>query len=210
MLDTATLSLFLAATTLLAVTPGPGLMYVTARAIAGGRAEGLASSFGTAVGGMAHVLAGAIGLSALVMASAEAFTVIKIMGAAYLVWIGIRTIREARPLTKEIDIAAHGVRRAFGEGILVEALNPKTAAFFLAFLPQFIDPARGDVALQFIVLGTITVTMNTLADVIATLLAARARAAVGGRSHVLVALQRASGAFMCALGVLVLAVRRPA
>src|SRR5215475_10981576 len=127
MIERESLLLFLAAAALIAVTPGPGILYVAARTITGGRAEGLASSFGTGLGGLVHVAAGAVGVSALVMASAEAFTILKLAGALYLVWIGIKAIREARrPF--EAKVATTGTARAFREGILVEALNPKTAA----------------------------------------------------------------------------------
>src|SRR4051812_7462044 len=134
--------------------------------LAGGRAEGVASSFGTGLGGMVHVLAGSLGVSAIVLASAELFTALKLIGAAYLVWLGVRTFRIARREASagpEGGAAAPpvGPWRAFREGVLVEALNPKTAAFFLAFVPQFVDPAQGGVALQFVVLGFLSVALNT-------------------------------------------------
>ena len=144
--------LYMAAALLLAVTPGPGIFYVAARSLAGGRAEGIASSFGTALGGLVHVLAWALGVSALVVASAELFTALKWLGAAYLAWLGLRTIRAARheaaqDLAGADPASAIGARRAFREGVVVEALNPKTAAFFLAFIQQFLDPSAGAVAL---------------------------------------------------------------
>src|SRR3954447_26869200 len=141
--DLAQLALFFVAALVLAVTPGPGIFYVAARTLAGGRAEGMASSVGTGIGGMVHVLAGSLGVSAIVLASAELFTVLKLLGAAYLVWIGFRTFQAARrdalaTLAGEPAAPPVGARRAFQEGVLVEALNPKTAAFFLAFVPQFV------------------------------------------------------------------------
>src|SRR5829696_236605 len=145
--DLTQLALYFAAALVLAVTPGPGLFYVAARTLAGGRAEGVASSFGTGLGGMVHVLAGSFGVSAVALASAELFTALKLIGAAYLIWLGVRTIQSARRQPAGLNggsaAAAVGPRRAFREGMLVEALNPKTAAFFLAFIPQFVDPARG-------------------------------------------------------------------
>src|SRR5688500_11682433 len=152
--DLTQLALYFAAALLLAVTPGPGIFYVAARTLAGGRTEGIASSFGTGLGGMVHVLAGSLGVSAIVLASAELFTALKLVGAAYLVWIGLRTLQAARRdalaiLAGGTAAPPVGARRAFREGVLVEALNPKTAAFFLAFVPQFVDPAAGNVALQF-------------------------------------------------------------
>jgi len=128
--------LFLAAALVVAITPGPGIFYIVARTLAGGRTEGLASSVGLGLGGLVHVFAGAVGLSALVMASAKAFTLLKVAGGLYLVWLGIKTWREARVIEPS-DVPTTGARRAFREGIVVEALNPKTAAFFLAFIPQY-------------------------------------------------------------------------
>lgn len=235
--DLTQFAVFFAAAALLAVTPGPGIFYVAARALAGGRAEGIASSLGTALGGLLHVLAGALGVSALVMASAEWFTALKWLGAAYLVWLGVRTIRSAR---READVAARnagspsgacimqgvsgmqdvsgtqdvggvhgvGVRRTFREGMWVEALNPKTAAFFLAFIPQFVDPAAGSVPLQFIVLGLVSVTLNTAVDIVVACAAARIRAGATGHPTRIRRLREASGAGMMALGVGMLFARR--
>jgi threonine/homoserine/homoserine lactone efflux protein len=162
--------LFFAAAFLLAVTPGPGIFYVLARSLAGGKREGIPSSLGTFVGGLFHVVAAALGISAILAVSAVAFHTVKYAGAAYLVWLGIRMIRTRNA---ELVVAAtapsHG---AFRQGILTEALNPKTALFFLSFIPQFIAPAAGHVFLQFIVLGTISVVLNTTADLVVVLLAA--------------------------------------
>jgi threonine/homoserine/homoserine lactone efflux protein len=209
MIDTSSLVLFVLAATLIAVTPGPGIFYVAARTLAGGRNEGLASSVGTGLGGMVHVVAGAIGLSALMMASAEAFTVLKFVGAAYLVWLGIRTIREARNDIAIGPVDPAGVRRAFRDGVVVEAFNPKTAAFFLAFLPQFIDPAQA-VALQFAVLGLISVTLNTLADFVVVLLAGTVRGQLARRGKLLRRLRQGSGLMICGLGATLALARRPA
>src|ERR1700716_633042 len=158
-------TLFLFAALVIAAIPGPGIFYVAARTLSGGRKAGIASTFGTALGGLVHVIAGALGVSALILASAELFTALKFAGALYLVWLGIRTFREGRQQMPE-GLGPVDAERAFREGILVEALNPKTAAFFLAFIPQFIDPAGGHAALQFMALGLISVALNTFADVI--------------------------------------------
>jgi threonine/homoserine/homoserine lactone efflux protein len=202
-----TFLLFLAAASVIAMSPGPGILYVAARTLAGGRHEGLASSFGTAIGGLIHVVAGAVGVSALVMASAEAFTLLKWLGALYLIWLGFKTLREARV---EIPApAAVGGHRAFRDGIVVEALNPKTAAFFLAFLPQFVDPA-GAVWQQFLALGLVSVTLNTLVDVGVVILADRARAFALGRPALLIRLRTGAGLLIAGLGVGLLLSRRPA
>ena len=208
-MDLATLALFFLTALVIAISPGPGMLYVAARTLAGGRGEGLASSFGTGLGGLVHVAAGAIGVSALVMASAEAFTILKLAGALYLVWIGIKAIREAH-LPFEAEALTTGASRAFREGILVEALNPKTAAFFLAFLPQFVDPLAGPVWLQFLLLGLISVTLNTAVDVVVAMLAARARSIAIGRPTLRRRLRTAAGGLIAALGLALLFARRPA
>lgn len=206
------LALFLAAALLIAVTPGPGLLYVAARSLSGGRADGIASSLGTGLGGSVHIVAGAIGVSALVLASAEAFTLLKIAGALYLLWLGIRAIRTASSAT--VTPVAVGGRRGWQgglrEGFVVEALNPKTAAFFLAFIPQFVDPARGDVALQFVLLGTISVALNTAADIVVAFGASAVRDGAAARPGLLRRLRQASGALMCALAAMLAFARRPA
>lgn len=214
MTDLASFALFFAAAALLAITPGPGIFYVAARTLAGGRAEGIASSIGTGLGGMVHVVAGALGVSALVLTSAELFTVLKLAGAAYLVWLGLRTILAARKdhgsvLDGGAVAPPVGPRRAFREGVLVEALNPKTAAFFLAFVPQFVDVGAGAVALQFVVLGFLSVTLNTLADVAVAFAAGRIRSGAAARPALISRLRQASGGAMIALGLGLALARRP-
>jgi len=213
MADLTQLALYLAAALMLAITPGPGIFYVAARTLAGGRAEGVASSLGTGVGGMVHVLAGSLGVSALVLASAELFTALKLLGAAYLVWLGLRTLQHARrdaPTSLNARLAPPtGSRRAFREGVLVEALNPKTAAFFLAFIPQFVDPGAGSVALQFAVLGFASVALNTLADIGVALAAGRIRNGAAARPSLIRRLREGSGATMIALGIGLAVAKRP-
>jgi len=157
-------SLFFAAAVLLAITPGPGIFYVLARSLAGGRREGVLSSLGTFVGGFVHVVAAALGISAVLAASALAFSIVKFAGAAYLIYLGIRMIgsRNAEP-----QIESDGARgNAFPQGIVTEVLNPKTALFFLSFIPQFIAPAQGHVFGQFLLLGGVSVALNTTADLL--------------------------------------------
>ena len=170
MFDAHRFLLFFAAALALAITPGPGIFYVLARSLAGGRREGVLSSLGTFVGGLFHVFAAALGVSAVLAASAVAFHTVKYAGAAYLVWLGIRMIgtREA-----ELTMATRApTRRAFRQGILTEALNPKTALFFLSFIPQFISARTGHVFAQFVILGVISVVLNTTADLLVVLAAA--------------------------------------
>ena len=199
---------FLLAALVLAVTPGPGIAYVVARTAAGGRAEGLASCVGTGLGGLLHVGAAALGLSVLLAQSAVAFSLVKYIGAAYLVYLGIRLLLSAVPAVK-VEAKPTGPRRALMEGILVEALNVKTALFFLAFLPQFLVEGAPTAA-QLVVMGTICVLFNTLVDVAAVVGAARllASEATGWRRAGL--LNKASGATLVGLGLYVAVSKRGA
>ncbi|HLM38191.1 MAG TPA: LysE family translocator [Microvirga sp.] len=208
MFELTSFLLFAAAALVIAITPGPGIFYVAARTLAGGYAEGVASSFGTGLGGCVHIVAGALGVSALVMASAEAFTLLKLAGAVYLVWLGFKTIREAKADAPS-DVPATGAWRAFREGVLVEALNPKTAAFFLAFIPQFVSPSEGSVALQFALLGVVSVGLNTLVDVVVAFMAARARDGFARRPKIIRRIRKTSGLVLCGLGAALALARRP-
>jgi threonine/homoserine/homoserine lactone efflux protein len=205
----ATFSLFLLAALIIAAIPGPGIFYVAARTLSGGRQAGIASTFGTALGGLVHVVAGGLGVSAIILASAQFFTALKFAGALYLVWLGIKTFREAGDLTPE-SINPIEAKKAFRDGVLVEALNPKTAAFFLAFIPQFLEPAAGHVALQFMSLGLISVALNTFADVIVVAMASTARANLVRRPQLIQRLRQGSGLFMAGLGISLALARRPA
>ena len=166
--DGAHLAAFAVAAVTIALIPGPGLLFVLARSLSAGRRVGLLTTGGTAIGGSVHVVAAAIGLSAIIATSATAFAVVKYAGAAYLVYLGVRTLtarggNPAEPVGEAPGAtSAHAVR----QGMLTEALNPKTALFFLTFLPQFCQPENGAIALQLIVLGAISVALNTLVDVV--------------------------------------------
>jgi threonine/homoserine/homoserine lactone efflux protein len=198
-LDPAQFGIFLAAAIVLAVTPGPGLAYVVARTVAGGAREGIASAFGTALGGLGHVAAAALGLSAIVAQSAAAFTIVKYVGACYLVYLGLRILFARRPAPAGAPVRVQGAARALGEGVLVELLNVKTALFFLAFIPQFIDAASPHAA-QFVLLGVICVALNTTADLLAVAGARRLTrnpAANASRAKLLAA---GSGATLACLG----------
>jgi threonine/homoserine/homoserine lactone efflux protein len=147
------------------------------------------------------------------LASAELFTALRFAGAAYLIWIGLRTIRSARrdaeaALTSGIEASAVGAKLAFRDGVLVEALNPKTAAFFLAFIPQFVDPAAGHVAWQFVVLGVLSVTLNTLADIGVAFLASHIRQGAAARPTLFRRLRELSGVAMIALGTVLMLAKR--
>jgi threonine/homoserine/homoserine lactone efflux protein len=183
MFDSTRLLLFLTAALLLAVAPGPGMLYVLARTLAGGKREGLLSALGTLLGGMVHVFAAALGVSVILARSVVAFSAVKYVGAAYLCFLGVRMIRDAQkdaprdaPKAKECQgdslSANHGAaRNPLAQGVATEVLNPKTALFFLSFIPQFVNRGVGHVFLQFVVLGTVSVVLNTSADMIVVMMA---------------------------------------
>lgn len=198
---------FLLAAVVLAVTPGPGIAYVVARTAAGGRPEGLASCCGTAIGGVLHVLAAALGLSLLVARSAVAFDLVKYLGAAYLAYLGIRLLLRKDRQFPVGPVASQGARRALCEGIAVEALNVKTALFFLAFLPQFVSTSAALVP-QLVLLGSICVTLNTLVDVVAVFAADRLLESGAARAARARLLSRASGITMLGLGAFLALARR--
>jgi threonine/homoserine/homoserine lactone efflux protein len=196
--DIAHLTAFLAAALVLAVTPGPGMLYVLARSVGEGSQAGFRSAAGTAAGGMFHVVGSAVGLSALLMTSAVAFSVVKYAGAAYLVFLGLRMLRGASAPPEQAAAApsSHTAR----QGALTELLNPKTALFFLTFLPQFAQPDRGPVALQLLALGTVSVALNSTADVVVAGFAGRIGAALRSKPHWWRRQRRASGCALIALG----------
>jgi len=175
MFDSARFFVFLGAALLLAAAPGPGMLYVLARSLAGGRREGLLSALGTFFGGMVHVFAAAAGVSIILAKSAAAFATVKYVGAAYLCFLGIRMILEARKEATRDEATALAplprARNPFWQGVMTEVLNPKTALFFLSFIPQFVNRSHGHIFGQFILLGAISVTLNTTADIVVTLLA---------------------------------------
>ena len=167
MLDSTRFFLFLTAAVLLAVAPGPGMLYVLARSLAGGKREGALSALGTFLGGMVHVIAAALGVSIILAKSAVAFATVKYVGAAYLGFLGVRMILDARKENSEsLPQDIKPARNPLWQGVATEVLNPKTALFFLSFIPQFVNRASGHVFLQFVTLGSISVVMNTTADLI--------------------------------------------
>ena len=162
--DAASLAVFVVAALALLLVPGPAVLYVVARSIHQGRRAGLASVLGIHVGTLVHIAAATAGLSALLVSSSVAFTVVKITGAVYLVGLGLWTLFSRRP---EAEIAVGGerdVRRAFAQGIVVNVLNPKTALFFLAFLPQFVDRDASHPAVQVAVLGLLFALLGLVTD----------------------------------------------
>ncbi|MDX6452175.1 MAG: hypothetical protein QOH16_2224 [Gaiellaceae bacterium] len=160
----STIALFLLAATALAVVPGPAVAYIVTQSIDQGRRAGIVSALGVASGGLVHVAAATVGLSALIASSATAFTVVKLVGAAYLIVVGIRRILAGEGAEPESRALQAPLRRIYRQGVIVNVLNPKTALFFLAFLPQFVDPNRGAVWTQVAVLGIAFVSVAVLSD----------------------------------------------
>ncbi|GIL38732.1 LysE family translocator [Roseiterribacter gracilis] len=200
MFDSDALLLFIAAGLLLNLTPGPDMLYVIARTLGQGRAAGFASALGIGVGCFAHILAAAFGLTALLSAVPNAFDAVRLVGAAYLVWLGAKQIfaRSDGAAAEAPQISSLG--RIFRQGVITNVLNPKVALFFLAFLPQFVDPARGDAALQFLALGALFDVNGMLVLAAVVLAASRLRGLFQvGRARQM--LERMMGAAFIGLGI---------
>ena len=164
--DASTYALFVAAALALLLVPGPAVIYVVARSVEGGRLTGLVSVLGVELGTLLHVVFAAAGLSAIVVSSAVAFSVVKWLGAAYLVWLGLRQILGRDGGDQEAPLSGSGENRlrVFSQSVLVQVLNPKVALFFLAFLPQFVDPSRGAAWTQVVVLGATLAFLGLFTD----------------------------------------------
>jgi threonine/homoserine/homoserine lactone efflux protein len=197
--DASTLTLFALASLAMLVVPGPSVIYIVTRSLELGPGAGIVSMLGVETGALVHVTAAALGLSAVIASSATAFSVVKYAGAAYLVVLGVRRLARGDP-ADSAGVATPRRSRLFSQGFVVNVLNPKTAIFFLAFLPQFVDPARGSVAPQILLLGACFVALAALSDGAYAMLAGvlgdrlRARAGIGRR------IERASGLVYIALG----------
>jgi threonine/homoserine/homoserine lactone efflux protein len=199
--DAATLAVFAVAAVTLLVIPGPAVLYIVSRSVGQGRAAGLASVCGIHVGSLLHVAAAALGLSALLVSSALAYDTVRYLGAAYLVWLGVQ-----RLLARDEDTAAAGAARdrlgrVFAQGVVVNVLNPKTALFFFAFLPQFVDAAAGSVTLQVAVLGATFVALGLVTDSAYALLASTGAGLLRRRRRVARASRLVSGGVLVGLGV---------
>ncbi len=201
--EPSTLLLFAASTLALLVVPGPSVVYVVARTLEHGRGAGLVSVLGIEAGALVHVAAATAGLTAVLASSELAFTAIRWAGAAYLVVLGVRSLRRRPSLHGEAaEATSASLLRLFRAGVLVDLLNPKTGIFFLAFLPQFVDPARGAAALQVAVLGVLFVALAALTDGTYALVAAALRARLRGARRGGGRLARASGGVYLGLGAL--------
>jgi threonine/homoserine/homoserine lactone efflux protein len=199
--DASTLWVFALASLALAVVPGPAVLYIVAQSVHRGRATGVVSALGIATGGLVHVLAAVIGLSAVLATSAAAFTVVKLLGAAYLVWLGIRTLLSPGDERIGGRLPEPTSRRVYTQGVVVNVLNPKTALFFLAFLPQFVDPdapARPQLAL----LGAVFVVIALASDLVWALVAGTAGSVLRESRRFLRVQRWVSGTIFLGLGVL--------
>jgi len=193
--------LFVAASLVLLLTPGPAVLYIVARSVQQGRPAGLVCVIGIHLGTIVHITAAAVGLSALLVSSALAFALVKYLGAAYLIWMGVRTLMAKAPDPETPVIQAKSLHRAFRDGFVVNLLNPKTAIFFLSFLPQFVDPARGSVHWQVLALGLTFMALGLLSDGMFALVAGTAGDFLRRSQRLQRLLRWFSGASFIGLGV---------
>jgi threonine/homoserine/homoserine lactone efflux protein len=172
--DATTYGLFVVASLALTLVPGPAVLYIVARSVEGGRPAGLVSVLGIGAGGFVHVAFAALGLSALLVSSAAAFAVVKWLGVAYLIYLGIGRLLARDEEEAAVSVGNEPLTRVFSQGVIVNVLNPKTALFFLAYLPQFVDPSRGAVTAQIALLGTTFVVLALCTDGLYALLSGTA------------------------------------
>lgn len=199
--DTTTLLAFIGASMIVLLTPGPGVLYVITRGAFQGRKAAVVSAAGLSVGALAHVAFAVIGLSALLAASAAAFTIVKYAGAAYLVWIGVQMILSRSRLSPGAAPPAQPMRRLFLDGVIITIFNPKVAIFFLAYLPLFVDPAAGPVWQQLLLLGVIYAVLSFFSDSAYGILAGTAGGWVRRRVLHSPVMQWISGGIFVGLGV---------
>lgn len=203
-----TLLLFAVAALALIVVPGPAVLYIVAHSIDRGRRAGLVSALGVATGGLVHVTAAAVGLSALLVSSAAAFTVVKVAGALYVIVVGLSTLLRGKDEPVVGPPSERRLRRIYGQGVVVNVLNPKTALFFLAFLPQFVDRDVGSVGTQIVVLGILFVVLAVSSDSLWALAAGTASGWLRGNPRFLAVQRYVSGTVFVALGVLAAGTKR--
>jgi threonine/homoserine/homoserine lactone efflux protein len=196
-----TVAVFAAAVVVFAVVPGPAVFYIVTRSVSQGRRAGVVSAASIASGTFVHVVAATVGLSALLASSAAAFSIIKYAGAAYLIYLGVKALRSRPAEEAGPDLAGQSLWQVFREGWVVAVLNPKTALFFLAFLPQFVDPARGPAALQLMVLGVLLVAIAAASDTSYALLTGSASGWLRNRAHLLRRGRLVTGGAYITLGV---------
>ncbi|PYU55873.1 MAG: RhtB family transporter, partial [Acidobacteria bacterium] len=201
LISDSSLLLFVTGAAILLVIPGPAVFYIVSRSVGHGRAAGLVSAMGIAAGTLFHLAAATLGLSALLASSALAFQFVKYLGAAYLVYLGIRVLRSDVTLVLEAANGERQLAHIFGHGVLVNLLNPKTALFFLAFLPQFVAPARGHATLQILQLGVLFALMGWCSDSMWALLAGTVAERIRGSVRLRRTQRNLSGGALIALGL---------
>jgi threonine/homoserine/homoserine lactone efflux protein len=201
MIDQATLITYLAVLTGFVFIPGPAVLMTLARSASSGTRVGVATGIGVAVGDLAHTAMAVLGLSAILLASAVLFNSIKYIGAAYLVYLGIKAIIERTERLPDMRTATITVPRAFRQAVLAEILNPKSAIFFLAFLPQFVQTQKGAVPLQLTILGTLFVVMGLFSTMIFAIGAGRIGSFLRKNSAIARWQGKVVGAIYCALGI---------
>src|ERR1700704_5788806 len=201
MISHSSLLLFVTGAAILLAIPGPAIMYIVSRSIGQGRAAGLVSAMGIATGTLFHVAAATLGLSALLASSTLAFQFVKYLGAAYLIYLGIRVLRSGDAQLLEAAKGEQRMARIFAQGVLVNLLNPKTALFFLAFLPQFVDTARGHATLQILQLGTLFAVMGGCSDSVYAVIAGTVAERIRGSLRLRRAQRNVSGGALIALGL---------
>ncbi|MBV8959704.1 MAG: LysE family translocator [Actinobacteria bacterium] len=199
--DAATLGLFALAALALLLIPGPAVLFIVARSVEHGRRGGLVSVLGIHTGTLVHVAAAAVGLSAILVRSAALFTTVKLVGAAYLIALGVRRLVRPARSSEETTTSDSALRRVYWQGVVVNVLNPKTALFFFAFLPQFVHPERGHVGLQVLVLGATFVVLGAMSDSTYALLAGTIGVRIFRRPSAVLMRERMSGGVYVALGL---------
>lgn len=209
MFEPASFGLFLAICAVAVITPGPDTLLVLGNTFSHGQKAGLSTALGVCSGYLVHITAAILGLTAIVLASSVLFTILKLCGAAYLIYLGIRSL-QSRGGFSALEEKGGNASGSFMQGFLGNVLNPKAIIFFMAFIPQFINPQRGNVALQVIVLGTITIVMCLLWYVGVVLLASRIRTLLATRPKVVAWLNRITGSLLITLGIRLVVVERRA
>ena len=201
MFDQTSLMIFIAAAVALLLTPGPAVLYIIARSLEQGRMAGIVSTLGIALASVTHVFFAALGLSALLMQSALAFTIVKYLGAVYLIYLGIRTLLSKAKAGPVSTVETKSLSRIFSQGFIVNLLNPKTALFFLAFLPQFVNADRGSITVQIVILGAIFVGLAIFSDGLYAIVAGSAGQFLSGNLRVARLQKNFAGTMYIALGI---------
>jgi len=201
MFEPTTLLTYMAASIAIILAPGPAQALVLARSINEGAKDGILTGIGLNIGTIVHAIAAALGLSAILATSATAFTIVKFLGAGYLVYLGVQALRSKTPLDRQAQITSANSRQAFRKAVITGILNPKVAIFFLAFLPQFVNPARGFVFLQFLILGLILALLDICYESVLASIAGRLSNWFMQSPRFALWRQRATGAVLIGLGV---------